>query len=157
MRPPRHGGVWGSAAGPRGAGRAACGGLLFLGFEGRLDLVGEVGGVIDNRYHTAYTYDKNGNMPTLIRYGKTDGANYGIVDELSAVYNGNQLKSVEDASDMVSHHESGDFKDFSTETTEYTYNANGALTRDLNKSVSSISYNSLNLPRQIETEIVPGT
>ena len=72
------------------------------------------------------------------------------MDELSAVYNGNQLKSVEDASDMVSHHESGDFKDFSTETTEYTYNANGALTRDLNKGVSSISYNSLNLPRQID-------
>ena len=47
VRQPRHGGVWGSAAGPRGAGRAACGGLLFLGFEGRLDLVGEVGGVID--------------------------------------------------------------------------------------------------------------
>ena len=89
-------------------------------------------------------------MLTLTRYGKTDGANYGIVDELSAIYNGNQLKSVEDASDMISHHESGDFKDLSTETTEYTYNANGSLTRDLNKGISSVSYNSLNLPGQID-------
>ena len=31
---------------------------------------------------------------------------------------------------------------------KYAYNANGAMTKDLNKGISSISYNLLNLPQQ---------
>ena len=37
----------------------------------------------------------------------------------------------------------------STATSEYTYDANGNLTKDLNKGISSITYNSLNLPQVI--------
>ncbi|MBO4984879.1 MAG: RHS repeat-associated core domain-containing protein, partial [Bacteroides sp.] len=37
----------------------------------------------------------------------------------------------------------------STATTEYIYDANGNLTKDLNKGISSITYNSLNLPQVI--------
>ena len=37
--------------------------------------------------------------------------------------------------------------DFST---AYTYDANGNMTRDLNKGISNISYNLLNLPGEIQ-------
>ena len=37
--------------------------------------------------------------------------------------------------------------DFST---AYAYNANGNMTRDLNKGISNISYNLLNLPGEIQ-------
>jgi hypothetical protein len=38
-----------------------------------------------------------------------------------------------------------DFKNGANTTTEYTYDANGDLTKDLNKEISNISYNLLNL------------
>ena len=39
-----------------------------------------------------------------------------------------------------------EFKDGVKQANEYTYDANGNLTKDLNKNISSIQYNSLNLP-----------
>ena len=44
-----------------------------------------------------------------------------------------------------------DFKEYTEGTTvEYTYNANGAMVKDMNKGISSIAYNSLNLPRMVD-------
>ena len=43
-----------------------------------------------------------------------------------------------------------DFKDYSNVATEYTYNKNGAMSQDLNKGISAITYNSLNLPRIVD-------
>ena len=39
---------------------------------------------------------------------------------------------------------------YSNVATEYAYNANGAMTKDLNKGISDTQYNSLNLPRLID-------
>ena len=39
-----------------------------------------------------------------------------------------------------------DFSDGSTATTEYSWDKNGNITRDLNRKISKIQYNSLNLP-----------
>lgn len=33
---------------------------------------------------------------------------------------------------------------------EYLYNKNGALTKDFNKGITNIQYNSLNLPQQLD-------
>ncbi len=38
------------------------------------------------------------------------------------------------------------FKDGVKQVNEYTYDANGNLTKDLNKGITNISYNCLNLP-----------
>ena len=43
----------------------------------------------------------------------------------------------------------GDFKNGQTLTTEYTYNSSGSLTSDLNKGISTITYNALGKPQQI--------
>ena len=42
------------------------------------------------------------------------------------------------------------FKDMSIATTEYFYDANGNLVKDLNQNLEGIVYNSLNLPTQID-------
>ena len=89
-------------------------------------------------------------MKTLQRYGKTSsGATYALVDNLTMTYSGNQLIHAADAITNPAYSESADFKDkvSATGTIEYTYTANGAMNKDLNKGISDIQYNSLNLPQ----------
>ena len=42
-----------------------------------------------------------------------------------------------------------DFSDGSTATTEYSWDKNGNMTQDLNRKISKIQYNNLNLPETI--------
>ncbi|GAB6868104.1 hypothetical protein JCM16496A_05090 [Bacteroides rodentium JCM 16496] len=42
-----------------------------------------------------------------------------------------------------------EFKDAAKQANEYTYDANGNLTKDLNKGIINISYNCLNLPSKV--------
>ena len=42
-----------------------------------------------------------------------------------------------------------EFKDNADEAVEYEYDKNGNLTKDLNKNISGIQYNILNLPSHI--------
>ncbi|GAB6013054.1 DUF6443 domain-containing protein [Viscerimonas tarda] len=88
-----------------------------------------------------YEYDKNGNITRMVR---------DYIDNLTLTYNGNQLKKVHDTAPNITLSTSSDFKNYVNITTEYAYNANGAMTQDLNKGISEIRYNSLNLPRQID-------
>ncbi len=108
------------------------------------------GSVYVNGYETSYTYDKMGNMKTLARNGLKAVSTYGPVDNLTMSYAGNQLIKVEDALANISVVGSMDFKNYSNVATEYTYNKNGAMTKDLNKGISDIQYNNLNLPRQMD-------
>lgn len=113
-----------------------------------------VNGVSSTHFRTAYMYDKHGNMTSLQRYGKKDvgtgTSSYGPVDDLTMTYVGNQLTQVDDAVGTISFAQSMDFKNYSNAAVEYTYNANGAMTKDLNKGISDIRYNSLNLPRRMD-------
>lgn len=101
-------------------------------------------------FSAAYTYDKHGNMKTLTRLGKKTSTTYDVVDNLTITHTGNQLLKIEDAVANISLAESADFKNYSNVATEYVYNANGAMTKDLNKGVTDIQYNLLNLPRIID-------
>ena len=101
-------------------------------------------------YKTSYSYDKHGNMKTLTRGGVITANTNGLIDNLTMTYTGNQLTKVDDAVGPISLAESMDFKNYSNVATEYTYNANGAMTKDLNKGITEIQYNSLNLPRQMD-------
>jgi len=104
----------------------------------------------NNRYTEKVTeYDKNGNIKKLQRYGQTGASSYGLVDNLTYTYNGNQLTKVEDAVTATSYTGGTNFVNGSTAATEYTYDNNGNLTKDLNKGISSIQYNSLSLPSQV--------
>ena len=107
------------------------------------------GGKDAERYSTSYSYDKHGNILSLQRYGKTANSDlgvYGLADNLTMTYNGNQLTNVSDAAVTVTLPESNDFKKGSAANPGYAYDKNGNLTKDLNKKITAISYNSLYLP-----------
>lgn len=96
-------------------------------------------------------YDKNGNIMALARNGHTnsDATTFGIMDDLLYTYtsDSNKLQKVQDnGADYYG------FKDGTDETTEFTYDANGNLTIDLNKNISNIEYNYLNLPERISID-----
>ena len=90
--------------------------------------------------------NKNGNILALQRYGQTSASAYGLIDNLKITLNGNQLKSVNDAITTMAYNNSFEFKNGANATTEYMYDANGNLTKDLNKNITDIQYNFLNLP-----------
>ena len=98
-----------------------------------------------NRYSTSYTYDKNGNFLTLTRRGLQDGGSCGLIDNLTFTLTGNQVNKIEDAASDPTYNGAFNFKDGASQSNEYTYDKNGNMTKDLNKNISSIQYNSLNL------------
>jgi len=115
-----------------------------------------------NRYTLSnITYDKNGNIETLKRLGhivaqpdKDVSSDFGIMDNLDYNYypNTNQLQSVQEVSGGNATY---GFKNGSTTSTEYVYDSNGNLLKDLNKGIEGINgadgilYNYLNLPTEV--------
>ena len=95
-------------------------------------------------------YDKHGNITGLKRYGQTGQSSYGLIDDLSLTYTGNQLKKVTDSATSSAYANGFEFKDGVNLDTEYSYDEDGNLTKDLNKNISDIQYNFLNLPRRIQ-------
>ena len=83
------------------------------------------------------SYDLNGNIKSLTRYDTI------IVDNLLYNYTGNQLIKIDDSANKTK-----GFIDI-TNTTDYEYDLNGNLTKDLNKGINEIKYNYLNLPSEV--------
>ena len=103
-----------------------------------------------NHYTEKVTsYDKNGNIQGLQRYGQTGASTYGLVDNLTYTLNGNQITKVEDAVSTSSYNGGTNFVNGSSTENEYTYDYNGNLTKDSNKGIADISWNSLNLPNVV--------
>ena len=109
----------------------------------------------DNKYQEKVSYDLRGNIQTLERNGLTANTmtyngflsgNFGKIDNLAYTYDAtdkNKLLSIADAS--------GSTKGFAQNVagTAYAYDSNGNLISDLNKKISNIEYNYLNLPSRI--------
>ena len=113
---------------------------------------GETAGINTNtnRFSENVTgYDKNGNIKTLQRYGQTAASSYGLIDNLTFTLAGNQLSRVDDAAAASAYNGGFEFKDGVKQANEYTYDSNGNLTKDLNKGISTITYNVLNLPNMV--------
>ena len=95
-------------------------------------------------------YDKNGNILGLQRNGQLGaGDNYGMIDNLTFTLNGNQLSRVDDAAGTAEYNGGFEFRDAVQQADEYAYDANGNLTKDLNRNISEIQYNFLNLPSKV--------
>jgi RHS repeat-associated protein len=92
------------------------------------------------------TYDFNGNILTLNRNSSTQGTNSNVqIDNLTYGYsttNPNQLLTVTDGTDA--NHTGAGFRNYTGSTGSYTYDANGNLTADPYKGITSIQYNVLN-------------
>ena len=106
-------------------------------------------GSANNRYDVNYWYDKMGNMIYMERMGLQDGGSFGYIDDLVLDYNGNQVTHINDNEDDPTYSGAFNFPDGSSATIEYTYDQNGNMTKDLNKKISSIQYNLLNLPQNV--------
>ncbi|BFP42650.1 hypothetical protein FGF1_34950 [Flavobacteriaceae bacterium GF1] len=93
-------------------------------------------------------YDKMGNITRLKRNGHRDvnATNFGLMDDLTYQYDGNQLKSINDATAAST---VTGFIEGAESTTEYQFDANGNMTRDDNKKITSVKYNHLNMPTKI--------
>ena len=103
-------------------------------------------------YDTSYSYNKLGGIVSLRRKGYMDfmplvGA---TIDDLTLEYTGNRLKRISDAAGSDPLHQGAfSFIDGANKPVEYDYDANGNMTKDLNKQISLIEYNSQNLPSRI--------
>ncbi|MDR7130958.1 RHS repeat-associated protein [Algoriphagus sp. 4150] len=93
-------------------------------------------------------YDANGNITTMQRSNQRTTSTWGVVDNLSYSYisNGNRLGQVTDSEPSTAYL-AKDFKERSSAV--YEYDRNGNLTKNLDKEITSITYNHLNLPATI--------
>ncbi|WP_339881304.1 DUF6443 domain-containing protein [uncultured Algoriphagus sp.] len=102
----------------------------------------------DGRYNIGYvSYDANGNLMSLWRLNERSLGSFGVVDQLTYTYAVNSNKLLNVADPEPTNFVSKDFKNLGT--TNYTYNSNGNLTSNSDKSITSITYNHLNLPATI--------
>ncbi|MDE1191192.1 MAG: DUF6443 domain-containing protein [Arachidicoccus sp.] len=99
-------------------------------------------------------YDNNGNIKYLKQNGLISSGNSPIIDDLIYTYRkgglSNKLSSVADGIINNASERLGDFQDGHQGDDDYDYDPNGNLTKDLNKNITSISYNVLNLPIDIK-------
>ncbi|MBM6499722.1 DUF6443 domain-containing protein [Flavobacterium macrobrachii] len=105
---------------------------------------------VTNSYNESLSYDKNGNIISLVRNGEFDDANYALeIDNLTYTYDSNkrnQLMNLVDGSNNPN-----GFKDDTNphNNNDYDYDANGNMIQDNNKGIREIIYNHLNLPTKI--------
>ena len=108
-------------------------------------------------YSCSYAYDLNGNITALTRRGVKYAVRpfdetvvrFGDIDDLTLSYDGNRLRKVTDRCTELTYEGAMDFRDGADKEAEYAYDPNGNMTRDRNKGIWKVSYNVLNLPREI--------
>lgn len=108
---------------------------------------------VSNMYDEHMSYDKNGNIQTMLRNGDFDSDFFAPVqiDNLSYHYdtnNKNLLLKVTDTSNSPKGFKD-DVADVGDVNDDYEYDDNGNMVRDYNKDIHAITYNHLNLPVQI--------
>ncbi|BEV05467.1 DUF6443 domain-containing protein [Chryseobacterium gambrini] len=91
-----------------------------------------------NNYGESLTYDINGNIKTLKRYSGFTGSQMMIDDLNYSVYDGNRLIVINDSQNNSIGYPSGG--------NPITYDANGNMISHLDKTITDISYNFLDLP-----------
>ena len=106
----------------------------------------------NNAYTEEFTYDCMGNVTSLTRNGFRDDGTCGVIDELAHFYNGNQLMCVENYQAGAHYAGAFSYQDNDDSGEEYAYDKNGNLVKNLDRNISSIQYNTLNLPTRITTK-----
>jgi RHS repeat-associated protein len=105
---------------------------------------------INNSYGENLSYDANGNIMTLTRYGELDdNLVKRKIDGFTYDYDthSNRLASVTDVEEDPS-----GFSDGTITFQSYGYDVNGNLISDSNKGIRTINYNHLNLPVTIQVQ-----
>ena len=98
------------------------------------------------------SYSPNSAITALKRYGKMQNNNFGLIDDLTMTFNGNQITQIADAATPVLYSGSFEFRDNTVVTngTEYGYDGCGAMTWDANKGIAKIDYDLFGMPVRIQ-------
>lgn len=90
-------------------------------------------------------YDLNGNIIKLKRFGGVNKFGQVLqIDDLIYTYNGNKVTNINDSSGNISGYEGGNGL--------IGYDSNGNMFRMTDKGIANITYNFLNLPKEIEQQ-----
>lgn len=100
-------------------------------------------------YSETFTYDENSNITALTRKGRHHRSPR-TIDNLTFVYEGNQLMKITDSASNNLLSGSFDFKDGADEECEYTFDGCGSMTSDLNKGIIQIDYDFGGMPRRVQ-------
>lgn len=92
-----------------------------------------------------FSYDAMGNVDHLTRTLEEEP-----IDDLNYRYRGNQLVDIEDNAGRIDYYNIKEYADLSAADTTMRYDANGNLKYDLDRGISYISYNLLNLPDTVQ-------
>ncbi|MCD0476772.1 DUF6443 domain-containing protein, partial [Flavobacterium sp. EDS] len=105
---------------------------------------------VPGAYNESLSYDKNGNIMFLQRFGDSDTPSINFqIDDLTYEYkndNSNQLIKV---TDNPAGNDARGFIDGNKNGDDYAYDTNGNMISDKNKNITEIRYNHLNLPTKI--------
>ncbi len=103
-------------------------------------------------YSTAYTYDRNANITSLSRQGIIDNVGrmpvYGLHSRYSMTYAGNQLSRMEIEREGEDYEGRTGVGATGT-VTNFWYDVNGNMGRDMSRGIMETRYNRLNLPTDI--------
>ena len=89
-------------------------------------------------------------------YGMKNNGTFGLIDNLTVSYDGNQLVMVTDAAKALNYSDALDFHDGDDTACEYDYDSNGALTRDSNRGINGITYDYGHHPNYINMNMTSG-
>ena len=107
------------------------------------------GSVVDNGFKEYFNYDITGNISSAGRYAKVTGT-VQQVDSIKYYYNGFKHTRIDDISSSVAAVKAFGFSELGQVADEYVYDGNGRAVKDLNKGISYIHYNTVNLPDTIK-------
>lgn len=102
-----------------------------------------------NKYTSNYDYDSMGNILSLQCNRLLDNGQWGLGDDIAYSYIGNQLYKADNQASQPSYVSHYFFSDNVDLETEYAYDENGNMTKNLNKNIDSITYNEIGMPRCI--------
>ncbi|MBO4598630.1 MAG: hypothetical protein J5676_12290 [Bacteroidaceae bacterium] len=95
------------------------------------------------------TYNANGSIYRMKRYGMLNDGSYGLVDDLKIKLDGNALYGITDYAAETNYKGSANFVDVDGSGQEYWFNGNGSLSADANKGIARIDYDNYGCPRKI--------
>ena len=95
------------------------------------------------------TYNANGSIYRMKRYGMLNDGSYGLVDDLKIKLDGNALYGITDYAAETNYKGSANFADADGAGQEYWFNGNGSLSADANKGIARIDYDNYGCPRKI--------
>ena len=101
-------------------------------------------------YSESFEYNENSALTRIRRKGRYYTDSCTEIDDLHLKYDGNLLLRVDDNGRDSYVNGASDFHAYEDEREHFSYNSNGAITRDVTKGVANIEYDLTGMPKRIQ-------